>query len=291
MANTYPAATLADIIMSSHLLALQNKHLPFERFSTNFSEEAIAISPNGTGPRSDLKVDLVGSGSTTQTNPTNYESGDSSVTAVSVSMNEYSNAFHITSAERNSGRKLEKLLAVNVHALMNKLDAVTSALFTTSNYGSAVLDKDPTTVTTADIKTLIAATGKFNERNLVTDATFWAQFAVTTDKNSLGVMDGAYGLDTMGYITDWTNAGTNVNGIIADPQGVAVASRLPKNDDEVAEVIDLATFELPNGMTAQIAKWVSVSSRNTWHSVDIVFGAAAGDTSALKLITDGTVST
>ncbi len=288
MANTYPAATLADIIASSELLVLQNKHLPLEKFSTDFSDEAVAVAGNGTGPRSAIKVDLVGSGSTVQTNPTNYESGDGSVTAVSVSMSEYSSAFHLTTAERNSGRKLEKLLMANVHGLLNKIDAVTTALFTVANYGTVVLDKDPTTVTTADIKTLIAASGKYNERNLITDTTFWAQFAVTTDKNSLGVIDGAYGLDSMRYISDWSNAGTNVNGIIADPAAVASAARLPLNDREVEEVIDLATFELPNGLTAQLAKWVSTASRNTWHSIDIVYGAAVGDASAGGIIEDGT---
>lgn len=289
MANTYPAATLADIIASSELLVLQNKHLPLEKFSTDFSAEAVAVAGNGTGPRSAIKVDLVGSGSTVQTNPTSYESGDSTVTAVSVSMAEYSAAFHITTAERNSGRKLEKLLMANVHGLLNKVDAVTSALFTVANFGAVILDKDPTTVTAADIKTLIAATGKFNERNLITDTTFWAQFAATSDRNSLGTIDGAYGLDSMSYISDWSNAGTNVNGIIADPAAVAMAARLPENDREVEEVIDLATFELPNGLTAQLAKWVSTASRNTWHSLDIVYGAAVGDASAGGIIEDGTV--
>ena len=189
MANTYPAATLADIIMSSEMLALQNKHLPFDKFCTDFSNEAVAVSPNGTGARSTIQVDLVGSGSTVQTNPTNYESGDATVTAVSVAMNEYSSAFHITAAERNNGRKLEKLLGANMHGLLDKLDSVASTLFTVANFGAVVLDKDPTTVTAADIKTLIAASGKYNQRNLITDAVFWAQFAATSDKNSLGVMD------------------------------------------------------------------------------------------------------
>ena len=289
MANTYPAATLADIIMSSEMLALQNKHLPFDKFCTDFSNEAVAVSPNGTGARSTIQVDLVGSGSTVQTNPTNYESGDASVTAVSVAMNEYSSAFHITAAERNSGRKLEKLLGANMHGLLDKLDSVASALFTVANFGAAVLDKDPTTVTAADIKTLIAASGKYNQRNLITDAVFWAQFAATSDKNSLGVMDGAYGLDSMSYATDWSNAGTNVNGIIADTTALACATRLPLNDDAVREVIDIALIELPNGMTAQIAQWVSTASRATWNSIDIVAGFQVGDATAGGIIEDGTV--
>lgn len=288
MANSYSADTLADLIMSSEMLVLQNKHLPFDKFSTDFSDEAVAVSPNGTGARSSIQVDLVGAGSTVLTNATNYEQGDATVTAVTVAMNEYSSPFHITAAERNTGRKLEKLLMTNVHGILNKLDAVASTLFTVANYGAVVLDKDPTTVTTADMKTLVAATGKFNERNLITDASFWAQFAATSDKNSLGTIDGAYGMDSFGYITDWSNAGTNVNGFLADPNALAVATRLPDNDSEVAEAIDLATFELPNGMTAQLAKWVSLASRNTWHSIDIVAGVAKGDASAGAIIEDGT---
>lgn len=289
MANTLPAATLADIILSSEMLVLQNKHIPYDKFSTNFSSQAVEMSPNGTGARSAIVVDLVQSGSTTQKNPTNYESGDSTVGSVTVNMDEYSTAFHITPDELNNGRKLEKLLAVNLHATVDAMDADASALLTTANYGAAVLDKDPTTVTTADIKTLIAATGKYRQRNLITDVSFWAQFAVTTDKNSLGVMDGAYGLDSMSYFTDWSNAGTNVNGFIADPQAMAIATRLPQSSPEVREIVDIAPIELPNGMTAQIARWVSVASRVTWNSIDIVAGFAVGDASAGGIIEDGTV--
>lgn len=275
--------------MTSKMLVLQNKHLPFEKFSTNVSGDAIALTkPGVSGPRATIQVELQTGGSTTLTNPTNYEQGDNTTASRSVAMNEYSNPFHITAAERNVGRTLESRILLNVHSLLNKLDAVTSALFTTVNFGAPVLDIDPTTASASDIKTLIAATGKFGERNLITDTTFWAQFAATTDKNSLGVVDGAYGLDSMSHVTDWSNAGTNVNGIIADRAGIAIAARLPENDDEVKEVIDMEMITLPNGLPCQVAKWVSTTSRTTWNSLDIVFGAGKGDESALGIIEDGT---
>jgi len=160
-------------------------------------------------------------------------------------------------------------------------------LMTAANYGAAVLDKAPATVTTADIKTIIAATGKFGQRNLVADASFWSQFAVTSDKNSLGVIDGAYGLDSFSLSTDWSGAGTNVNGFVGDVSSIAMAARLPELTGELREALDFDTVELPNGMTVQICKWVSTASRNTWHSFDVVFGAGVGDATAGKIIEDG----
>ena len=204
-------------------------------------------------------------------------------------MSEYSQPFHITPAELGSGRRLEKLVMVNLYALQDKLDSVVKGLMTAANYGAAVLDKDPTTVTTADIKTIIAATGKYKQRNLVSDATFWSQFAVTSDKNSLGVIDGAYGLDSFSLSTDWSAAGTNVNGFVGDTTALAMAARLPEVTSEVREAIDMDTIELPNGLSVQIAKWVSTASRYTWHSFDVVFGAAVGDATAGEIIEDGTV--
>lgn len=289
MANTFNANTIADIIASNEMLVLQHKVTPLDKFATNFSGEAIAQTNNGNGARSTIQVDLASGASTTLTNPTNYEQGDSTLGAVAVSMNEYSQPFHITPAELNSGRRLEKLVMVNLYALQDKIDSVVKALFDPANFGTAVLDKDPTTVTTADIKTIIAATGKYKQRNLVTDATFWSQFAVTTDKNSLGVVDGAYGLDSFSLSTDWSSAGTNVNGFVGDTSALAMAARLPDLTSEVREAIDLDFVELPNGITVQIAKWVSYASRNTWHSMDVVFGAAVGDSSAGEVIEDGTV--
>lgn len=289
MANTFSANTIADIIASNEMLVLQNRVTPLDKFATNFSAEAIAQTNNGNGPRSTIQVDLASGASTTLTNPTNYEQGDTTLGAVAVSMNEYSQPFHITPAELNSGRKLEKLVMVNLYALQDKIDSVVKALMTVANFGTAVLDKDPTTVTTADIKTIIAATGKYKQRNLVTDAAFWSQFAVTTDKNSLGVVDGAYGLDSFSLSTDWSSAGTNVNGFVGDTTAFAMAARTPQNTSEVQEALDIDYVELPNGITVQIAKWVSLSSRNTWHSMDVVFGAAVGDSSAGEVIEDGTV--
>lgn len=288
MANTFDANTIADIIASNEMLTLQEKVLPLDKFATNFSSEAIAQTNNGNGPRSSIQVDLASGASTTLTNPTNYEQGDSTLGAVTVAMNEYSQPFHITPEQSNTGRKIEKLIQVNLHALQDKIDSVVKALLTTANYGTAVLDKDPTTVTTADIKTIIASTGKFGQRNLVTDATFWAQFAVTSDKNSLGTIDGAYGLDSFSYSTDWSSAGTNVNGFVGDTTAIAMASRVPLNSNEFAAVADLAYVDLPNGLTVQVCKWTSLQSRDTWHSFDVVFGAAVGDASAGKVIEDGT---
>ena len=178
---------------------------------------------------------------------------------------------------------------VNLYALQDKCDAVAKALLTVGNFGAVILDKDPTTVTSADIKTLIAGTGKYRNRNLHTDATFWAQFAATSDKNSLGVIDGAYGLDSFSYSTDWSNAGTNVNGFIGDTQALAVASRLPENTEAVRRLVDMDVAELPNGMSIQVASWASATSRNTWQSLDVVFGAAVGDSTAGEVIEDGTV--
>ena len=287
MANTLPAATLADVILNASVLALQNRHFPFDRMTTDFSGQAVAVSPNGTGPRSDIKVDLNKTGSTVQKNPTNYESGDNTVEAISVAMDEYSAPFHLTADERNNGRQLERRMMINMHALLDKLDEVATSLVTTGNYGSPILDKDPSTVGIADIRTIVQNTGKFPERHIVSDATFWSQFAVANDRDTL-IAGNIRGIDSLDYITDWSNAGTNVNGFVAAPTAMAIATRLPENDSEVRDVIDIAQVPLPNGMTAQVARWVNTSSRATWNSLDIVFGAGVGDSAAGKVIEDGT---
>ncbi len=284
MANTFSASTIKDIILEQEILVSQHKVIDLDKFATNFSGDAIAQTGTGNGARSTIQVDLASGASTTLTNPTNYEQGDSTLGSVAVSMNEYSQPFHIAPAEAGSGRKIQKLIMVNMHALQDKIDSVVKGLLTTANYGTAVLAKDPTTVTTADIKTIIQNTGKFKARNLVADASFWAQFAVTTDKDSLGTMDGAYGLDSFSYSTDWSGAGTNVNGFVGDTAAIAMAARLPQNTSEVQEALDMDTVELPNGLVVQICKWVSLTTRNTWHSFDIVFGAGVGDATVGKLI-------
>lgn len=285
MANTLSASNIAEIVAEADITVLQHKTLPFDKFCTDFSNETIEIT--GAGARSNINVPVVAAGSSTLTNPTNYEAGDSTVNSTEVVMNEYSQPFHLTNAELNNGHRLERLLKINMHALMDSINDVAAALVTEANYGAAVVDKTANTIAAADLKTIFAAAEKFNERNLVLNGTVFSQF-LPTNRESFVPGDGAYGFDSFSLATKWDAAGTDIVGFCADMTAMACASRLPAHTSEVAEVIDLDTVQMSNGMIIQVAKWCSVATRNTWNSFDVVFGAAVGDSSALKIIEGGT---
>jgi hypothetical protein len=50
------------------------------------------------------------------------------------------------------------------------------------------------------------------------------------------------------------------------------------------EFISQSTVSIKNGLTVQINTWFSRSSRTLWASYDVMFGAAAGDTTAAELL-------
>lgn len=289
MANTLAAALLAELVAERSMTVLQHRTLPFEKMSTDFSNEVLRIPKvTGTGARTNLNVPIAVDGSTTQTNPTNYENGDSTVEGRLVGMNEYSNAFHITNAELNNGHRLNRLVDINLHALMNKINDVAMALVTAANYGTAVVTKAADTIDASDLKTIFAAAEKFGERNLILNGTVFSQF-LPTNRESFVPGAGAYGFDSFDLVTKFDAAETDVVGFCADMSAMAIATRLPDNTDEVREVIEMDQALLPNGMTIQVAKWTSVATRETWNSFDVVFGAGVGDESALKIIKDDPV--
>lgn len=285
MANTLSANIIAERVAEKGITVLQHKVLPFEKFCTDFSGESMRVIP-GAGARSNINVPISVSGSATLTNPTNYESGDSEVSSTEIQMNEYSQPFHITNDELNNGHRFDRLLTVNMHALMDKLNDIAMANVTTVNYGAAVVNKAPGTINADDLKTVYAAAEKFGTRNLILNGTVFSNF-LPTNRESFTPGAGAYGYDSFNLVTKWDAAGNDIVGFCAETTAMACASRLPERTGEVAEVVDMATVQMSNGLIVQVSKWCSVATRNTWNSFDVVFGAGVGDVSALKIIGGG----
>ncbi len=78
MANTYAAALVVDRLSESAITVLGNKLAPLRAFSRDFGTDLLR-------PRATVQVQSTATTSTAAANPSDYESGDSTSTAVAVS--------------------------------------------------------------------------------------------------------------------------------------------------------------------------------------------------------------
>ncbi len=282
MANTFDSALVTDVLRDTAITVLQSRLAPLSAFSQDFSADAIA-------PRRTVQVPIATAGSTTQTNATNFESGDSTLDNVAVTVDQYSNSFALTNAEINQGFRIKNIAKINLHQLANKIIDVAFTPITTTNFGSAVVDVNTAAdFTVAELKTLWGALKDGDVRNVILDGSIYAQFLPSNleafQVASGGKNVGMYGFDLFTYNNRWTGAGSTIRGFACSPQAVAVASGLPQNSPASSDMISQENIVIPDlGLTVQMNMWVSRSSRALWASYDVMFGAAKGDGSALKI--------
>jgi len=283
MANTFDSALVVDILRDQAITTLQSRLAPLNAFSKDFSADQLA-------PRKTVQVPIATAGSTTQTNATNFESGDSTLDNVEVSVSQYSNSFHLTNDHINSGHRIENIADINLSQLANKIIDVALTPVTTANFGSAVVDVDAASdVGATELKALWAAIKDGDTRNVVLDGAIYAQFLPSNlDGFTLatnGRTSGIHGFDGFFYNNRWTGAGSTINGFACAPQAIAVASGVPVNTPADADMLEQTLVPIPDlGLTVQVNMWVSRSSRALWCSYDVMFGAAKGDGTALKLL-------
>lgn len=278
MANTLAAALVPDVIREEVITTGMQKLAMLNAYSTDFGSDEMA-------PRKTVQVGKATAGSTTLTNATNFEAGDSTLGAIAVTVDQYSQPFHLTNSELQSGHKLQKLVRANVSAFMKSLVDVALTPVTVANFGAKAFTGAASTFDSTDLITLWGAAKDFDVKNIVLDGDYFAQF-LPTNKESFAWENGAYGYDGFYLNNRWDGADASITGFVCDTDAIAVASGLPMTTPAVgAAMYGQEVIELPGlGLQVQMNHWVSVATRAEWISLDVMFGAAAGDTAKLKLI-------
>jgi hypothetical protein len=239
-------------------------------------------------PLKTVQVPKATGGSTTQTNATNFESGDSTLTNIAVSVSQFSNSFHLTNAQINSGHKMSSLFEINLRQLANKVLDTAFAPVTNANFGADVVDVASGSFDTDSLKSLWAGIKDADVKNLILDGSYYAQI-LPTNQDAFDLSSGSYGFDGIYLNNRWSGAGSNIVGMACDPSALAVASGIPVTSDAVSSLlIEQEIIEIPDlGISIQFNMWASTASRETWASFDVMFGAAAGDTTAVAILGNG----
>lgn len=276
-ANTIDAALctghLADALISVGKVRLA----PLRAFSRDFGTDPIK-------PRATVYVRKASSSGSVQSNPTNFETGDTSLDDIAVTVNQVSKSWHISSNELQSGSALKHMAEVNCDVFCRGVSDVITALMIAGNFGAATVIGAAADFSGSDLAPTLAAAKNYRQKNLLLDGGHLA-YLLPTDKASFRLGEaGAYGFDLIAEQNRWTGATANACGFACSPDAIAVASGLPAGMP-AEEFLSLERVTLPGiGLTVQAAVWFARASRTHWASLDVLFGAAVGDASQAEVL-------
>ena len=274
MANSFDSALVADTLSQVVLNVLANRLAPLSLFSTDFSSEV-------KKPKDTIRVPLVTDTAATQVNPTNFEPGSSTtIGKATVTLDHVYQPFGITFADLGLGHRLEQLITMNVNAMASKIWSLAITPVTTTAFGAAVVTAATITPGSGALATLWSNVSKSNARGLVVDANTYGAL-IPTNSLGLSLVKGAYGFENgVYYASNFTGAVAGLRGFACDKAAIAVASALPPIDGAVAALFEVSdTVELPElGLAVQYNIWGSTANRQVNASLEIMFGAGAGNT-------------
>jgi len=283
MANTFDSTLVNSVLAQRAITKLQAKlaYLPF--FTTDFSDE-VRDARSRT-----INIPYVSAASAVQTNPTNFETGDNTTVNCPVTMAHLSKTSYITSADYGTGSRLENFADMSIGVIATAIEAAVFTLITEANFGAPIASLSTITagaMSVANLKALWAALPGDEKIAILKDNEF--ANLLPSDLNGFDItkQKSGYGFDVIDRSgSGFASAGTKLVGFAATKGALVLGSAIPQYTDAVNGLLDSTVIEIPGvGISIQSNIWASSASRNTFHSFDVLFGAAKGDTTALKLV-------
>lgn len=284
--NTYSGTLITSFLMDGALTPLTNVWPMLNAFSIDSSPDP--YKPKATGVLK--KVTVAG---TTQTNATNFESGDSTVAPISVTMAQLTNSWQVSNSDLNSGLRMMDLVKANAAAFADSLISAALAPVTAANFTGTPVIQSAAAFGWSDAQQLRGLLKKSPIKNLILDGDYMARLEnVPTNFQNTDIGNGprpTFGWNGIYENTNWTGAGANVRGFACNPQAVVGITGLPLTTPIPSTIMVMTTFTLP-GMNISIAiyQWFNTSTRTMWMSYDIMEGFALGDATAGYLVASGT---
>jgi hypothetical protein len=280
MANTIPSTLVSEIVSEMALTTLGPVLGAVGAFSHT-------VAPDPVAPQTKIKVGISTATSAAVTNPTNYETGDTTQEQRDVTLNEVSKSFHVTQSELNKGHTLRSMIRKNMQTMANAARDIVFAPITEANYGAAVLDVTAANFVASDLQSLWAVCKDFPTKNLLIDGAYYAKLLPTNADSFRPGQSGAYGWDSIGYNNRWNGCQAGTIGFAGSMDALLIASGEPAMDSALlSQLDDYQEVPLDGGLTVFVAHWASTASRARWMSIGLMIGAAAGDKTSGRIIGD-----
>ena len=275
--NTISSTIKPDALVDQLVVVANNRLAPLSAFSRLFTVDAMR-------PGASLAVPKATVGSTGQSNPSSWESGDSTLDVISVSLTHKTQSFQISQSDANYGFGLDHLALVNANAFANLLSDVYTAVMTVANYGATTNIGAAAAFDSDGLKPVLALAKNYTNKNLIMDGGHLA-YLLPTDKFQFALGEsGAYGFDLIAAQNRWTSAATNTVGFVCAPDALAIGAGAPANVSN-SQFETYGTFQIAEiGLTVLYTVWFNTATRIRWASYEVMFGAAAGDTTQAEVL-------
>ena len=288
-ANTYSSTLTTSFLILGATTKLSPKFAAIKAFSRDVSTDP--YKPLATGVMKFTST--LQDGSTAQTNPTDWENTNSTVDAVSISVNRYSNGGSITAADLNNGIRMEDITQGVLMGLGSKVMQAVLAPVTTANFTAAplVAGLDPNAFGFSETRQLYAKLKYANTRNLILDTEYTAGLLnqptffqkANEQQNGPGHWTNVFGWDNVFENTEWSGAGANIHGLACDPQAIGVIAGLPMIDGAriPGGILSTSSGVIAGADLPILVKlWFSTRYETYWFSFDTMLGAAKLDATA-----------
>lgn len=274
MANTINASLIVDTVSTQAQTVLANRLAALSLFSTDFSNEV-------KRPKDVIQVPIATAGSSTQTNPTSFNSiGGSTLSKTTVSLAHIYQPFGLEYGDLQNAIRLENLTKVNLDAIADAIWAAATAPITVANYGAATVTKADSAITptSGDLPKLWAGVNKAQRKGLVVNAGIYSNL-IPTNTTGLALSQGAYGFENGVFYASQFPSEAKLAGFAVSKEAVAVAAAKPAMEGFEGEMLASSEIAIADlGMSVYFNLWADKSTRSHVASFELMFGAAKGVT-------------
>ena len=290
-ANTFASGLVVDYLADAVITVATSKLAMISGFTRN-------VGLDNLRPRATVQVKKFTTGDATVDNASNFEDGaanQSTLAATSVTVNQITKTFTVTQQELNQGFALSDLAQGSAEIFALGISKKITAQMTAALFGAGTVIGTAANFDSSDLPAILALAKNYRQKLLLLDGghiarlQFSGQFTAAAGTNPFP--DSRYGPLNNGYFgfanileqNDWTSAIANTAGFVCGQDAIAVASGLPVGMI-AGEFLEQRSVELSNGLSVLLSVWYSRASRAHMASYDIMFGAAAADTTQAKVL-------
>ena len=290
-ANTFAAALFVDYLADAVITVATAKLAMISGFTRN-------VGLDNLRPRATVQVKKFASGDAAVDNATNFEdsaTNNSVVDAVSVTVNQITKSFSISQVDLNKGYAISDLALGSAEIFALAISKKVTAQMTAALFGAGTVIGTAANFDSSDLPAILALAKNYRQKLLLLDGGHMARLMfsgqLTAAAGTNPFPDSRYGPLNNGYFgfanileqNDYTGAIANTAGFVCGQDAIAVASGLPVGMI-AGEFLEQRTIELSNGLSVLLSVWYSRASRSHMASYDIMFGAAAADTTQAEVL-------
>jgi len=290
-ANTFASGLVVDYLADAVITVISSKLAMISNFTRN-------VGLDNLRPRATVQVKKFTTGDAAVDNATNFEDGaanQSTLAATSVTVNQITKTFTVTQQELNQGFALSDLSQGSAEIFALAISKKVTAVMTSTNYGAGTAIGTAANFDSSDLPAILALAKNYRQKLLLLDGGHLARLMfsgqLTAAAGTNPFPDSRYGPLNNGYFgfanileqNDWTGAIANTAGFVCGQDAIAVASGLPVGMI-AGEFLEQRTVELSNGLSVLLSVWYSRATRAHMASYDIMFGAAAADTTQAEVL-------